>query len=510
IRLWGRADDPYGGSLSLRYEILAADAKTRDGLVMGDIPVSSNGSFDFSLFSDALEGKQNITLILTGRNGRSQTVNVALEQGQSAIPDFAVVSGDGKAVASWSSLPLTDGYEITVSGRDNSIRRYSVDKGPVEIPQLENGELYTLRLEAVTARGHFFSQEESVIPISRSTLRPSVVGEYRRIRVSWPLITGSSSYTLYRGDSSSGPFEVIADNITESPYLDTRALYGKNYWYAVAPGAYNKQLSYPVKGTTLAAQENRLEQVAYLKTSESGSLKIVGEYAYGAAADDGLVLYDVTESTNPYVVGRVPLQGAVDVAVLGNYAYVAAGNAGLKVLNIDDPTTPLLIGSRLAGDARGIDIDDSYALIADADRGLRIMDVHDPTSPIRLSSTNGLSGYDVAVKDKYALLAAGEDGLVIVNIGIPSEPEIAGSLNPGSLSSLTLYGNLLVASGDTGGLVLIDVSVPEVPVLISQLPGINAGNITLSGDFILALGDQELSVVDIRIPDEPFLFDSIP
>jgi len=516
IRLWGRVDDPYagisslGGIESLRYEILATEAKTRDGIVTGDIPVSGDGTFDFALFADALQGRQNVSLILTGRNGRSRTVNVVLEQGRSAIPDFQVLSGDGSATASWSSLPLTDGYEITVTGDDDVTRRYSAASGPVEIPQLKNGELYTLKLEAVTARGRFSSLEEAVIPLSRSTLRPSVTGEYRRIKVSWPRISGSSSYSLYRSETAGGPFEIIADDITEPPYLDTTAQFGRNYWYAVAPNAFKTLMSYAVRGTTLAAQENRLEQVAYLRGAESGSLKIVGDYAFAASENDGLVLYDVTESARPYVAGKVSIPGAMDVAISGNYAFVAAGSAGLKVLNVDDPTSPILIGSRLAGDARAVDIAGSYAVIADGERGLRIMDVREPSRPVRLSSTQGFSGRDVAVMGEYAFLATADKGLISIDISIPSEPDIAAAVNVGSLSTLVLKGSMLAASGSTGGLVLFDVSNPRNPRLISQLHGINAVNLSFSGDFILALGKGELFVVDLRIPSEPFIFDSLP
>jgi len=189
---------------------------------------------------------------------------------------------------------------------------------------------------------------------------------------------------------------------------------------------------------------------------------------------------------------------------------VAAGSAGLKVINIDDPTTPILIGSRLAGDAQAVALTGSYAVIADGERGLRIMDVREPSRPVRLSSTEGLSGRDVAVMGEYAFLATGEKGLVSVDISIPSEPDVTGAVNVGSLSTLVLHDNMLAASGDTGGLVLFDVSNPQNPRLLSQLHGINAVNLSFSGDFILALGEGELFVVDIRIPEEPFVFDSLP
>lgn len=516
LRLWGRVDDPYrgigelGGIESLRYEIVDTDDRTRAGLMQGDIEVSPDGSFDLSMFTDDLQGQQTVTLIVTGRNGRTRTETITLDQGQSSIPDFSVESGDSKVLASWNPLPLVDEYELTVSGKDKITKRYSITGGPVEIPGLENGELYDFRVEAVSSRGRFLSHEESAIPLSAATLQPIVTGEYRRIKVSWSEIPGSDAYAVYRADSRVGPFELIAEAVAEPPYLDTRAQYGKTYWYSLAPAAFRDIKSNPESGSTLAAQANRLEQVAFLRGYETWNLSVVGDYAYGAAGDQGLVLFDVTESTSPSVTGRSSFQGALDVAVQGNYAYVASGSGGLKVLNIDDPTEPLQIGSRLAGEALAIDLAGSYAYIADGERGLRIMDVHDPTAPIRLSSTEGLSGRDVIVRGRHAFLAAGDDGLVVVDIGIPSQPEVAAVFDRGSLTALAIRDNLLVASGVTGGLILLDIVDPVNPVLLSQIADVNAHQIDLAGDFVLALGEEVLHVVDIRVPEDPFLFDSFP
>ncbi len=63
----------------------------------------------------------------------------------------------------------------------------------------------------------------------------------------------------------------------------------------------------------------------------------MGNYAYIADFDNGLVVIDITDPTNPTFVGTDKAAGyAFGVYVLGKYAYVAHNDEGLVILSISD------------------------------------------------------------------------------------------------------------------------------------------------------------------------------
>jgi hypothetical protein len=60
-----------------------------------------------------------------------------------------------------------------------------------------------------------------------------------------------------------------------------------------------------------------------------------------------------------------------DVFVLGSYAYCAASGAGLDVFDISDPSNPKMIGScDTPSSAEGVYCSSTYAYVADSYSGL--------------------------------------------------------------------------------------------------------------------------------------------
>jgi len=51
------------------------------------------------------------------------------------------------------------------------------------------------------------------------------------VDLNWDLDSGAVSYNIYRGDSSSGPFALLASAITSTAYTDTTVYSGQTYYY---------------------------------------------------------------------------------------------------------------------------------------------------------------------------------------------------------------------------------------------------------------------------------------
>lgn len=71
--------------------------------------------------------------------------------------------------------------------------------------------------------------------------------------------------------------------------------------------------------------------------SSPQSVTVVNGYAYIADDTLGLQIVDVSDPSQPKVVGSIKTGKAMDVAVSGDYAYVAADTAGLCIIDINNP-----------------------------------------------------------------------------------------------------------------------------------------------------------------------------
>ena len=516
--LQGRVSDPYagleggeGGIQSVRYEILSPDSATRAGIVTGEISIAPDGSFDFPVFTGELSGDQDISVIVTGNNGRRTIETLRLRQGISSIPDFTVRSGDSVVNVSWSAIPAAGEYAVNVSDSTGDPVRYIVSGASAELGGLLNGLEYSFQLEAALPSGVVESHSVNAIPLAPDTLQPDVIGEFRRIRVNWDDIPGSDFYAVFRAEAEDGPYVLTAQAVPGDEFIDTQVQFGRRYWYAVAPADYIESVSAPSSAETLSVQASSIELLARLETAGADSIHIEGEYAFAASRDAGLVLVDIAEAVRPVSLSRTEIVNALDVAVRGAYAYVAAGRSGLNVVNIDDPANPVLVGSEPAGNAVGVDVSGSYAYVADLEGGLRVLDVSSSREPKRLVVAGGLEGRDVRVAGNLAYLAAG-DGIHIYDVSVPASPRQLRTIELDGAERILLSEGLLIAGGLESGVYIYDAGSPGEPSLLSRIPELRAAQLDVSQGFLLAGTPEELILVDLRDSAAPTVLEtySIP
>ena len=109
----------------------------------------------------------------------------------------------------------------------------------------------------------------------------------------------------------------------------------------------------------------------------------------------GLWIVDVKNANEPKAVGFLPLVGdAWDIKVQGNYAYLATAFPGFQIVDISDPTNPTLVGVHDAPEiATVVEVEDNIAYIGDR-KSLHIFDVTDPAQPIRIGLMRGFFEID--------------------------------------------------------------------------------------------------------------------
>jgi len=80
------------------------------------------------------------------------------------------------------------------------------------------------------------------------------------------------------------------------------------------------------------------------------AVEVVLPYAYVRSGDLGLLVMDISQKTNPALLGhsgerlKTSASGSFGLAVAGRWAYVADHTAGLRVIDVSDPALPTQIG----------------------------------------------------------------------------------------------------------------------------------------------------------------------
>jgi len=199
--------------------------------------------------------------------------------------------------------------------------------------------------------------------------------------------------------------------------------------------------------------------------------------------NNGLVIIDINDPTNPQQIGRFDTYDAYGVYVSGNYAYVAS-YFGLVIIDISDPTNPQQKEHLdTNGYAYDVYVSGSYAYVAyreNRENGLVIIDISDLTNPQKVGhyDTNEIA-WGVYVSGNYAYVADGFNGLVIIDISDPTNPRQIGRFDTnGRAYGVYVSGNYAYVADGENGLVIIDITNPTNPVLVNDMLWINLKTLT--------------------------------
>lgn len=223
---------------------------------------------------------------------------------------------------------------------------------------------------------------------------------------------------------------------------------------------------------------------------EATDLVLAGNFLYVAYGTDGLKVYDVS-THNLFAVGTwlIPTVLARSVAVSGNHAYVgiAGTQSGLRVINISDPTNPLLVGSVTGSSATSAITVDGNLSFSVGGNSLLVVDISNPSSPSFVSgfAVGGVAS-DVAVSGDLLYVAAGgiTQNLKVLDISNPAAPTQVGSYATGDVArGVTMFGNFAFVTNGSGSIMLLDISDPAAIVLVDSYltPG-EAWSAAIHGD----------------------------
>ena len=226
----------------------------------------------------------------------------------------------------------------------------------------------------------------------------------------------------------------------------------------------------------------------------SGAIGMAGEYLCMMGWPGGIVLYDISDPTQPQQVAACDTASrAYSGTVSGNYAYLASN--GLHIIDLTNPLQPALVAT-CDSLCFGVTVTGVHAVVSYL--GLHIWNVADPVHPVFESTLTipGVQYGGVWVSSSENLVCAGKylgNPLVsVVDVSNPIEPTIVSEFgNLGWLRDIEISGNIGYISDAGVGLRTIDLTDPNH---ISEL-GNMFGHFPLSGDLCI-VGNYAYKVAD--------------
>lgn len=313
----------------------------------------------------------------------------------------------------------------------------------------------------------------------------------------------------------------------------------------------------------IADPYNPFEVTALEIGSTTWRVEIVGTLAYVTARSSGLLVFDISDPTNPVTLGQAGYAYASSLSLLWDYAYGHNALEQFRILNIADPTDPYVV-STLDTEYYVNDIaarflmpaEEKVAFLAAGTSGLRIIDVLSETNPTEilhvdpgssvlgidvvqtpdfteteafLATESGLKIYDFStlltpvLKADYPtsagwvpqamgnelFLSQRHNGLEIIDITDTSNPLHVGEFKTGTnVRCLSVNGDYTYTGTEIGGVWIMDTSDLSNPVAISRFPSMSSAHYCeLVGNLFYVVGTlngiQGLYVYDVTVPDAP-------
>jgi hypothetical protein len=217
-----------------------------------------------------------------------------------------------------------------------------------------------------------------------------------------------------------------------------------------------------------------------------------------AIGSSGLTVFDLTDPTNPTVLGKSSAIAGSTILVSGSVGFVGTSSSLLAV-DLQNPTAPKLISSKYA-EAGITGLAKRGNLLADSGR------LFDVTNPTNILNAGWLGVFGTVRAGPDAFIAFSPDsGLRVVNSTDPKNPKMRGFYPLGSARPHIRPGDSHVYfTFHDLDLVIVDFSNIANPVVVSQLDlPYSPDRIAFNRDVAYVFQGSSVTLVDISDPRIP-------
>jgi hypothetical protein len=239
------------------------------------------------------------------------------------------------------------------------------------------------------------------------------------------------------------------------------------------------------------------------------AIALAGERAYVADYWTGLLVFDFAQPAQPALTGSFNTSREIlEVQTRDSLALVAAGDYGLALLDLNSAATPTELGHlEVGGRVRGLAMANELVLLAAEQAGLLIVDVEHPAQPKALGRWNDAPpAFDVAVMGRHAIVAGLGSGVHVIDFSDPTSPQrVGGHATAGEAYTVAVTDNLALVGDHGQGLVILDLTQPSAPVELAVYPTQNPVlDIRPRGSVAYLLESYTgVEAVDIHDPRQP-------
>jgi len=233
-------------------------------------------------------------------------------------------------------------------------------------------------------------------------------------------------------------------------------------------------------------------------------------YAYLATGPTGLLIAAVSADESPRIVGRLGLGIEVNHVVAAGHLIALAAADDVVLVDVTNVTDPTVLGHFVnAGSVSHMALSETRLYLSGETEHVVVVDLSHPASPIELADQPlGVSAIEsLAVRDGRLYVAAGDDGLLVLDgTSIPEVKTIGSYRTTGPALDLGVGdgGITAVASGH-GGVTLLDTTDPTQIRWIGSHQKIgDVQRILVQGERALVLNRRGgLALLDISQPALP-------
>ena len=247
-----------------------------------------------------------------------------------------------------------------------------------------------------------------------------------------------------------------------------------------------------------------LNRVGFIDLEVGYDVHVVGDLAY-VTNNDGLMIIDIQNPSNPQKVGEMLCGGSLGFEVENNIAYIASVLSGFIIANISNPSNPQLLSQDSVGGANRIAISNSRAYVTYMGGGFKIFNISDLTDPVFLGEFSDTRSDAIEIKDYISYFANAEVGLKVVNVSNPSSPQLLTTVSQtGGVNDMHITNDDILYLGCWGaGIRVINISNPISPQIIDSYFDSDGGEelgVKEKDDFLYVADNCGVELFDVSNP----------
>ena len=247
--------------------------------------------------------------------------------------------------------------------------------------------------------------------------------------------------------------------------------------------------------------------ISSLDIGECRDVQAQGNYAYLTSPNpygDDITIVDISDKKNPVKVAGINVDeigghwnGIRRLYVEGNYLYTGDSNNFLYVIDISDPANPTVVDKwhpeGVSGSPSSFAKKDNYVFVTRYHWGFYVIDVSDPTNPVKVAEVikdHDPNANDIKVFEDYLFVSTRYEGFRIYNISDPTNPSLVTTFSgwstyaEGIFVHQLTYGTYVFETGWSGGWVIINATNFQNPELLSHIPVPLGDSVEVKGNYM--------------------------